>query len=239
MLCLNNPHTYVQHEEFNSNSLHSYFTEGAVDIYNCGYPTITNCLFQHNGPASVIKQQPYRGHSGGLSIGLSLSHSLGFTPQVQLSNCRFISNSAIVGSNLVQTSSNALQRLIFTGRGGGAVILVNTTDPASVSVEDCIFVDNSATSFGGGLYLFPDGPSNNTFVVNRTVFIQNRAGGGSGALHLGFRDIGALTRLHTILIYNSEFTKNTGSIGGAIYFSVTGKSIIVTVLLSPLLLLFY
>ena len=202
--------------------LHSYFVEGAVDIYNCGYPTITNCTFQHNGPASVIKQQPYRGHSGGLSIGLSLNHSLGFNPEVHVSNCRFISNSAIVGASLVQTSSNAIQRLILTGRGGGAAILVNTSDPVYVSVEDCVFMDNSATSFGGGLYLLPDGPSNNTFVVNRTVFIQNRGGGGSGALHLAFRDIGTLTRLHSYLVYNSEFVENVGSIGGAIYVSIIG-----------------
>ena len=47
----------------------SEFSQGAIDIYNCLQVVIQNCNFNNNGPADVIKQEQYRGHSAGLSIG--------------------------------------------------------------------------------------------------------------------------------------------------------------------------
>ena len=200
----------------------SYFTEGAVDIYNCVYPTIVNCIFQNNGPITAIKPQPYRGYSGGLSIGLSLNQPLGYDPAIHVSNCTFINNRAVIGPNLFQSSSNALKTQTFTGRGGGASILVNTFDPVYVSVEDCVFIHNNASSSAGGMFILLDGTSNDTIVVNRTVFFQNRGFiSGSGALQLSFRDSGTLPRLHSVFVYNSEFIENSGIIGGAIYFRFT------------------
>ena len=138
-------------------------------------------------------------------------------------DCRFSNNTAVAGVTLYQTSSSVLQKRIFVGRGGGAAILVNAPDPVYALVEDCVFDNNTANSLGGGLYLFADGPSNNTFLMNRTVFIRNRSVGASGAVHIGFLDTGTLTRLHSVLVHNSEFTDNTAPVGGAVSFLVNGK----------------
>ena len=46
-----------------------YFSQGAVDIYNSLETDVQDNIFEHNGPVTINKGIPLRGHSGGLSIG--------------------------------------------------------------------------------------------------------------------------------------------------------------------------
>lgn len=201
----------------------SYFTDGAVDIFNCGYPTITNCTFQHNGPASIIKPQVYRGHSAGLSVAFGHSNSLGYNPRVKISGCTFSNNTVDTHTTVLFTTSRAIQSRTFPGRGGGAAILLYAVDSIDAQIDNCVFADNRASSLGGGLYTLPDGVSNHTITISRSVFIRNSCNGAAGGLLIGFIDPGSLTRSHSVLVYDSEFTDNFGAIGGAVFISITGK----------------
>ena len=199
----------------------SYFLQGAVDIYNCGYPTITNCTFQNNGPTYIIKTQRYRGHSGGLSVGYNYDSVIGYNPLVLVSNSTFINNSVMTR---LTTDTQVLQNRIFTGRGGGASIIINAADSVFALVEDCYFGENSALTLGGGLYTIPDGLSNHTIIVNRTKFINNRSLGGGGGLQQVYINPGSLSRLLSVLTYNCDFIGNTATVGGAIYQFLTGEA---------------
>lgn len=101
---------------------------------------------------------------------------------------------------------------------------MHAVDPIYALVSNCVFVENSASSLGGGLYMLPDGVTNHTVVVERNVFLRNRCDGAAGALLIGFIDPGNLTRLHSVLLYDTEFRDNFGAIGGAVFISITGYS---------------
>eukprot|EP00731_Ephydatia_muelleri_P010295 Em0005g881a len=197
----------------------SYFLQGAVDIYNCGYPTIVNCTFAHNGPTYILKRQRYRGHSGGLSIGFNYDSVIGYNPQVLVSNCTFVNNSV---QTRVTTATQVLQNRIFTGRGGGASIIINAADSVGAVVEDCYFTQNGASTLGGGLYTIPDGLSNHTIIVNRTKFVNNWSDGGGGGLQQVYINPGSLSRLLSVLTYNCDFIGNSATIGGGVYQFLTG-----------------
>ena len=194
-----------------------------MDIYNCGYPTVTNCTFAHNGPTYIIKRQRYRGHSGGLSIGYNLDAVVGYNPQVLVANSSFINNSVMTR---LTAATQVLQNRIFAGRGGGASIIINAADSVRALVEDCYFAENSALTLGGGLYTIPDGPlTGHNVIVNRTKFVKNHSFGGGGGLQLVYIDPGSLSRLLSVMAYNCEFIGNTATIGGAIYVFLTGEEI--------------
>ena len=191
-----------------------------MDIYNCGYPTIVNCTFAHNGPTYILKRQRYRGHSGGLSIGFNYDSVVGYNPRVLVSSTTFINNSV---QTRLTTATQVLQNRIFTGRGGGASIIINAADSVSALVEDCYFTQNGASTLGGGLYTIPDGLSNHTIVVNRTKFVNNRSDGGGGGLQLVYINPGSLSRLLSVLTYNCDFIGNSATIGGGVYQFHSGK----------------
>ena len=113
-------------------------------MYGCGYPTITNSTFQHNGPAAVIKPQPYRGHSAGLSIAFYFSTSLGYNPRAVISGCWFINNSAV--SYITATQSAVFsQQKTFVLRGGAVALVIMAPDSVETTVRNSVFVDNVAS----------------------------------------------------------------------------------------------
>lgn len=147
---------------------HRYFFQGAVDIYNCIFVTVTNCTFRDNGPVAIVKTEPHRGHSGGLSIAWSiLDYESNHTTVVE--RCLFVNNTSdpFGGSFQYSTTQSIVSRQ-FRGRGGGAAIIMNGRVPVQVTVSDCVFEQNYAGIYGGGLYTNFDGLSHYFLTINNS-----------------------------------------------------------------------
>ena len=203
-----------------------YFNQGAVDIFNCHNVEIMYSRFAHNGPVRVLKLEAYRGHSGGLSVAYNWNEvNVTTQPNVTVSSCQFYNNSASGPSSSVQQStSTLLTRLLFTGRGGGAAIIINSPLSVLVHVFNCTFEENYALSYGGGIYLAWGSVSGHVAVINRTRFIRNRTPGGAGGLEMGFAQGGYEENAVKVFAYNCEFIENEATHGGGVYFFSTCES---------------
>lgn len=197
-----------------------YFTQGAVDIYNCHCVEVIYSMFAHNGPVQVLKRQAYRGHSGGLSVAYNWKNvSVTMQPIVTVSNCQFYNNSASgPSSSIQQSTSTLLTRLLFTGRGGGAAIITNSPIPVCVLLFNCTFEENYALSYGGGVYLAWGSVSGHTVILNYTQFIRNRTPGGAGGLEMGFAQGGYKENAIRVFSFSCEFIENQATHGGGVYF---------------------
>lgn len=71
-------------------------------------------------------------------------------------------------SELQEVRGGVIEDRTFPGRGGGVALIFNSNEPATAQVEDCLFSENSALEFGGGLYVLLDGLSDHTITINRT-----------------------------------------------------------------------
>ena len=155
-----------------------------MDIYNCPTVAVRNCTFEHNGPVSVTKPQPYRGHAGGLSLGYHQEKTLLSGPYAIVSHCVFRNNSSDPLAN-IHSTTQLFQRFLFTGRGGGCAFTINPVYSLNATVEDCFFEDNFARTYGGGLYVGYSGHSNHTVVVNRVKLVHNWTPLAAGGLEVG------------------------------------------------------
>ena len=95
--------------------------------------------------------------------------------------------------------------------------MVNSTIPVKALISDCVFKGNMAVSLGGGLYIAINGYTAHTATLQRVVFKRNYCEGAAGGLAFGY--LGTIDRRFTgsLTVYNSEFTDNRATIGGAIY----------------------
>ncbi len=100
---------------------------------------IGNCTFEHNGPVLVLKPQQYRGHSAGLSIGTKEESTNNSEIHFMVTDCTFRNNTSNAPPDNVGASTRTLTTFIFPGRGGGCSILMNTSFPDNVTVENCVF----------------------------------------------------------------------------------------------------
>ena len=199
----------------------SSFYQGALDFYDCANVTVSNCTFVNNGPVTVVKGDPYRGHAGGLSLGYYYITSA--SPVARVSGCVFTNNTSVPPSYDQQTTSQLLQYLKFTGRGGGSSVLMGAPVSVNVAYEDCVFNENLAASYGGGLYSGYSGNHDNTLVVNRTKFLRNATPGGGGGLEVGFASGMFPNTVTSLLVYSCEFTENSAGVGGGMYVFAPGE----------------
>ncbi len=185
---------------------------------------IGNCTFEHNGPVSVFKPQKYRGHSGGLSIGTEEESTNGTEIHFMVTGCTFRNNTSITPPDELGASTRALTTFFFPGRGGGCSIHVNTTSSANATVENCVFEENSATVFGGGLYLGFSGYSFHEIVVNNTKFVRNRSDSAGGLLY-GFQEGPEQGDDIILVVSNSVFVENSARFGGGISISYVAGNV--------------
>ncbi len=103
-------------------------------------------------------------------------------------------------------------------------ITVDTRFSLDAIITDCVMDNNSAVSFGGGLYLGYSGHAAHTSTIDRTLFIKNQCVGPSGGLQLGFlegADNGFTVRL---VLLNSVFQENRAEFGGAVHLFANRES---------------
>lgn len=150
-----------------------------------------------------------------------------------VSGCVFRNNTSDPTSDLVQTTSDLVQSSRFTGRGGGCAFPINPLFSLNATVEDCLFEQNYARSFGGGLYVAFNGREHHRVTIRRVRFIRNNAPT-AGALEVGFITGGILGADNQLMAYDSEFVENYAIFGGGVYFFTLG--IIRTIIASFVLL---
>ncbi len=97
---------------------------------------------------------------------------------------------------------------------------MNTGVPANATFENCIFEENSATSFGGGIYFGFHGYSSYEFVINKTKFTRNRSHSAGGLFYSFVQGVGCEA---VFLLTNSEFVENSAQVGGGTYTYAAGK----------------
>lgn len=201
-----------------------YFPEGAMDIYNCHNIFIAHCTFENNGPVKTFKTDPWRGHAGGLSIAFNYNESL---DEIELSttlvNNTFTNNSARPHFDLQQSTSKLLTKFVFTGRGGGCAVNINSHKSVNVSVKNCFFKKNYASAYGGGLYMAFGKVSGHTIMVRDTQFIENQTPGGAGGWEIGFAQAGMDSIANQVFALGLLFKNNKASYGGGVYIFIAGK----------------
>lgn len=193
-------------------------------MYNSYEVTISNCIFEDNGPVRITKLFPWRGHSGGLSVAFNFIEPLnGINPSASIRDSHFRNNSVRAAVRGRQTTSQLLRRQLPTGRGGGCAVNINSITSVRVLVEGCVFERNFALSYGGGLYFAWDIASGHRSVVNRTDFIENESPGGAGGLEIGFARGGSESTGNQVFAYNLHFKRNKATYGGGVYVFLAGE----------------
>ena len=206
-----------------------YFIEGAVDIFNCPFVRLVNCTFKHSGHnASVLKPHSYSIHSGGVSISVdtfTTNQTKLFQPYVTLSECRFYNNSAIPSSALSRSTNEIFSSQVFTGRGGGLGIALNSPNhKVYVLIENCIFEENKVLTWGGGAYIILGTQSNHTSTNKGSKYIRNKSNYGAGGFFLGTFSGGYSNRFSTSNVIDCDFLENYAENGGGSIWPVPGAA---------------
>lgn len=184
---------------------------------------VSNCVFEHNGPvAYTLKLDPFRSHSGGLSIGSRNVTAPGVSPTITVMNCVFVNNSAFPSAELIQTSSQVFTGNKFTGRGGA--LGLQLSDPNQfipALVDNCTFKENSARTWGGAMYVLFADFTYHTLTISRSIFVKNKSNG-AGALFGGYFGIGTFDEFAFVNVSRCSFEHNSAEQGGAVYIAMPG-----------------
>ena len=201
------------------------FTQGPVNMYNCPVVTVSESTFENNHAQSVFTDLPSRVSGGGLSVTIydrsnsSVVHSQ-FSYTIQ--NCTFSNNSANSTVPLADTTF-ILQGGHVNGRGGAVAFYVVHPSVVVIKVLDCNFTNNSASIFGGGLYVFsPELITEEDFTITDNLFEGNVAESGGGIIlgatfqqtnEIGYLDNNVFTE--SVTISRNLFVRNRAKRGGA------------------------
>ncbi|MGB9937106.1 MAG: right-handed parallel beta-helix repeat-containing protein [Methanobacterium sp.] len=123
-----------------------------------------------------------------------------------------VNGASVTFTNLTLTNGNST--------GGGAISASPGWYSAYVTVDNCIFKDNTARYTGGAIYSFGTVSSPGYVTVSNSIFVNNKVTqGNGGAIYNGGQ--GPLT------VTSSDFSGNTASgAGSAIYSSLASSSTI-------------
>lgn len=112
---------------------------------------------------------------------------------------------------------------IYLGRGGGLGIFLNESlHDLKFTISDCLFENNTARLFGGGLFILTQSHQSNqlNMLVEKSSFRRNNASYGGGGVQLSYLDSGINSRPHTAVFVRCEFVDNRSPSGSGIYVFV-------------------
>ena len=140
------------------------------------------------------------------------------TATIYLENCTFVQNRAEpLGMDIV-SSSELILRGIFAGRGGGVGIFIQQDSAVNTTIQNCLFEQNYATTFGGGVYfLFDKGVLNHSLVITSSDFVDNESGDGGGGLVIGFLYTYLSGTAPSVSVMKCYFANNQAKYGGGAY----------------------
>lgn len=175
-----------------------------------------HCTFYNNTSDSVFTTKPYQRSTGGLSIGYNSSDQTRISNksiEILIINCKFISNTAAPLSRVRLTTTDILIDKIFPGHGGALTLLVNANSSLNFVLNDSIFINNIAETFGASIYcIVQRACDNQTYIFANNIFMNHTAPSGSGLLfaNLLSRPVNVVN-----LIYNCTFVGNTATSNAA------------------------
>lgn len=180
--------------------------------------TVFNCSFFHNRGTGVI-QEPYRGNTGALAITYNLMSSFASNPNITVTSCNFINNSALATVNF-RSSNQVFGSGIFTGRGGAMAVFVREHYfNITAYVYDCYFENNMARSYAGSIYFLLTGRGSHYGVTDSCRYVNNLAQqGGAGVVFVGTK--GNQNAPNTFRAINCTFIGNKAFIGAGLYYSI-------------------
>ena len=195
-------------------------------MYNCSVVTVSESTFENNHAQSVFTDLPSRVSGGGLSVtiyGCKNSSVMQAAFNYTIQSCTFSNNSAI--STVPATGTRSiLEGGHVNGRGGGVTFYVVHPSVIVIKVLDCNFTNNSASAYGGGLYVFsPELITEEDFTIADNHFEGNLAilGGGiklsayfQQTNEIGYLDKNVFTK--SVTFRQNVFVRNRAKRGGAI-----------------------
>lgn len=184
-----------------------------------------NCTFENNGPVKIAKTGYYwRGHSGGLSIAFYSNKLLtGIKLSVLVRYSIFFNNTSLARKGGRQTTSQLIENNLPIGRGGGCIVSVSSVTPVNVEVSDCVFEQNHAMTYGGGLYYLFDKVSGHNATANRVTFTDNVCDLGAGGMMFFFVEAGTQENSNQVLASDLYFKGSRAIRGGGVYVFVAGE----------------
>ena len=197
--------------------MHRLFTEAVLDVFNCHHVVFNDSLLENNFGTGIVNAS-YRGNTGGASFGYNTLPLDFSSPRLTVSHCVFRNNSA-TATSAFRTSSQAFFAQIFSGRGGAMAVFVNESrHDLRVLIHDCVYEDNFARSFGGGVYLLLGGfGRGHEVLVVRARVRSNVALFGGGGFQASFFNNGPEDDPLLMGFDDCRFQGNTGIAGGGIF----------------------
>lgn len=189
-----------------------------MNIFNSPRVIVRSCIFQNNTSTSYFTRKQFQGNGGGLSVGYNEKLARISFVDVQITDCEFINNNAVPPTNLSLSTTQALQKEVFSGRGGALCMPIKTTASVNVVVSNCSFVNNFATNFGGAFYQFVNEIiGNQTYMFKGNKFFNNRALRGAGAVNFGnFGNNNEYTSFNGTF-YKCTFENNSATLAGGLH----------------------
>ena len=223
----------VKNCTFRNNTSDSYFTkkpfQGSAGGLSIGYNSSNSYFYlpdqdNHNHPIAIYRINIYNFTTSPLQyphVILLLYTEI----SIEIINCTLTDNSAVLPAGQGGSSTDVLINNVFVGRGGALSVLINTDDYLKFKLSNNSFINNSAESFGGGVYCLTQRGYNQTYTIYNNVFMNNK-GPRAGALGL-FYLIDLIVPNNSSFNYdicNCTFYNNNASlIAGAVVVSAVYK----------------
>lgn len=93
----------------------------------------------------------------------------------------------------------------------------------TINVTNCDFLNNFATSSGGGVYTILDGLSNHIITFQSCDFVNNLSGDHAGGLEIEFGQNGNEDFSNRVVAHDCQFLGNEAEYGGAVYVFYIGE----------------
>ena len=176
---------------------------GAICAHDNSHLTMHQCIFKENtatyggGATHIEKSQSLfescifeRNKMNSQGVGGGAISAFGAVTNITIKQCLFKENAAIYvgGAIIISNSStlllknstfvrNTVKTVTGTARGGAIASLINS----DITVQQCLFKENTATCVGGAIYIQGTQASfkNCTFVGNAVQNLQNTTFGGA------------------------------------------------------------
>ena len=173
---------------------------------------ISNSHFTHN---TMVEEHPKLPGGGGVYIEQQQTRNV----SIRITNCHFTANNASTGSNF-SVERMPVGKDNYFGRGGGLNVNLKGAKGVQLSVDECVFENNTAHRGGGVFLYFLAWSQNNDIIITQSTFTNNEcttqqitksvysAGGALGTLYQ------TKTTGNRYTVSNCTFENNTAYFGG-------------------------
>ena len=203
------------------------FSDSGLHIFNCFNVTLQNLTVTD----CTSTQQRVRVNDNvfpeNSAISLAYRDSLLNTSMASITNTQFINNDIKISevNTPETTASTATMGDFFPGRGGGlGVFIVEPVNQVKVTIDNCVFINNSAGAYGGGYYFTSNGLSGgHNITITNSLFANNTAVVNGAGINQGTTKTGLITddtyfAPSDFIISNCNFTGNKAEFAAGISF---------------------